>query len=242
MASLTAKGEQIDNGLARLKELTEAIANNAAGIASEQASLHRTTQENSQMLVDKIEGTRQSIQDGLGGLEERATAITGEIGAVASAQSQLHRAVESGKKELAGNIGCVQQTLQEGISNLGEKATLMAEDIGTALTAQADLRQIVETNDAGAASKLTALLESQLTFHAGANLVSEKTEHAVTKMAEVAARQATLSETLQAHVEAFNTEIPPLVAGNTAPAERVVDIGVGRASQHDRPLEHHCLL
>jgi chromosome segregation ATPase len=164
MSALAARGEQIDSSLGHLKELSQAIADRAAGIAREQASLHGTAQDNSQMLADKIEGTRQSIQDNIGGLDEKASQIIADIGSVAAAQS--------------------------------------------------DFCQVVEANDQAAAGKLTALLESQLTFHAGANLVSEKTEHTVAKVAEVAARQAALGEALQAHMEAFNAEIPPLVAGN----------------------------
>ena len=62
--------------------------------------------------------------------------------------------------------------------------------------------------------KMIALLESQLSFHAGVTGLGEKTSEVVREVGRVVVEQAALSETLQAHAEAVNAQIAALNTGH----------------------------
>ena len=216
--------QSLQEGVGNLAERTSQMAADIDAVRATQADLRLTVETAGHELSDNITGVQQSLQERVGNLAERTTKMTADIDAVRTTQTDLRQALETIRHELSGDMACVQQSLQEGIGNLAERTTQMAADISSVSTAQSSLCQTVEANSEVVANKLTALLESQLTFHAGANAVSERTDLIVAKVSEVATGQVALSEALHNHIGAFSAEIPPLAADNAQLVAGVNDL------------------
>jgi chromosome segregation ATPase len=238
MSALAAGHEQFETNLDSLQELTQKVASGVTNTADEQAALHKLLEDSTQIVTDNIqvvEKNQEILQTMMSDLERKATEmaaeqagsfkalnikdeeLSGQQEVLQTMMSDLDQKATEMATEQAGSFKALnikneelsdqQEVLQTMMSDLDQKATEMAAE-------QAGSSKTLNNKNEELSGKMIALLESQLSFHAGVTGLGEKTSEVVREVGRVIAEQAALSETLQAHAEAVNAQIAALNTGH----------------------------
>jgi len=198
ISTLKAGWEQLENNIDTIQVLTQTAASSITNIADEQAALHKTLRENSQVLTDSthvVEKYHQALQSEVNKLAETGQQATDSFIAMTNEQAALRETIEIKSEEAVSKLITLsesQQGLQTEMKDLSEKADHVAAEVTNLTTQQSTISEVLKVQHEARDTQISALSA---------------------EVTNLTAQQATVSDILKTHSEATDVQASALTAG-----------------------------
>jgi len=228
LSTLTAGQREIGTSIDKLRELSENVVGNVAGIGSDHASLHAALRGASEESANRT----ASVQERLGALKEGIDGLSDTTSQLVSGQSDMHETVISKNEELSRKMTALlesQLSFHAGVTNLGEKVNRMAKEITDGTAAQNDLCTALQSYTEAVTSQLSGLAVAHEQLDVSVNALRELTETVAGHVSQIAAEQAETHATVEKNAEALADSLTD--SGTSRQEVRVELEKIGETSQ-----------